>query len=494
MRAVVRSSGVILLVVAVAALAGLFSTITSAVALAATLYLVKGTNSALNQIPDSDYPAFADRYLALVGVSNPSDAANPPILVDYPAAFFPITPPDFLFAPTYDQSVAAGVSSLESGRPLSSTSPGDVLWGYSQGAAVVSQYKKDYNAGYQDDGTTPPVPPTYVVVANPNRPNGGILARAEAVGTIPVLGVTFDGATPTQTPGVPDGTITTYDIARQYDMVADAPTNPLNLVADVNGLMGFYYLHSKYISADLSNAIDQGTFGDTQYYLVPTGLVPLLMPLASVPLIGPVTADSLDPFVRAIVEAGYNRAASPGAPTPFDILYFPDPSAFAHSLSVAVPTGVDNGLEDIGGARAAGTGRASGIPDVQSAAAPSALAVAAPPAPNTSSAQGAEPADASSIHGAEPGEGVATAVPDGDSLDPLQIPGGTSPTHRPVSGLHSAPRRGTVAGSVDQLFRQTAAAVGGAAKSVTSAAISAATDGAGHTASGDGSTGSGGSE
>ena len=100
MRLFVRSVGVALLVVASAVLLALTSMMTNVFTLTATLYIVKGTNSAFNQIPDSAYPAFADRYLALVGVPNPSGPGNPPVLVNYPASFFPITPPGFIFSPT----------------------------------------------------------------------------------------------------------------------------------------------------------------------------------------------------------------------------------------------------------------------------------------------------------------------------------------------------------------------------------------------------------
>ena len=174
------------------------------------------------------------------------------ILVDYPATFRPITPPGYIFSPTFDQSVTAGCAVLQ--RSALYATSGDVLWGYSQGATVVTMYKRDYNAAYPGTGATQPVPPIFVLVANPNRPNGGILERGVALGTVPILGVTFSGATPTQTAGVhqlrgaewpePPSLPTTY--ARQYDGIADAPTNPLNVVADANAIMGFALLHSQY--------------------------------------------------------------------------------------------------------------------------------------------------------------------------------------------------------------------------------------------------------
>ncbi|AGB25685.1 PE-PPE domain-containing protein [Mycobacterium sp. JS623] len=346
-----------------ALLLGVNQTMTAVVALSAT-YIVKGTNSAFNQIPDSAYPAFAQKYDNAVGAPTP----DPIILVPYPATFWPVTPPGFIFSPTYDQSVATGVRNLEGTptspglRPLNSTST-DTLWGYSQGATVVTQYKRDWNAAFPSNPGA--VHPIYVLVANPNRPNGGILERGVAFGTIPILGLTFSGATPTQTAGVPNcncandpnATITTYDIARQYDGISDAPVNPLNPVADLNAAMGFYYLHGQYPNADPTTAIDQGTYGDTHYYLIPTYPLPLLMPLESIPVIGFPLADTLDPPLRVIVESAYDRNTSPGVPTPANPLYFPNPATFATDLLIAVPTGLDNGIGDFTGSRPFGTTR-----------------------------------------------------------------------------------------------------------------------------------------
>ncbi|GAC1397098.1 MAG: PE-PPE domain-containing protein [Mycobacterium sp.] len=337
-----------------AVLLALGQTLTPVVALTAATYILKGTNSAFNQIPDSAYPRFAQKYDSAVGAPTP----QPIILVPYPATFRPVTPPGYIFSPTFDQSVATGVANLENpttGRPLDSTTPGDVLWGYSQGATVVTQYKRDWNNAHPANPGA--VPPTFVLVANPNRPNGGILERGVALGTIPILGLTFSGATPTYTAGQPANTVTTYDIARQYDGIADAPVNPLNPVADLNAMMGFYYLHGKYPSADPTTAIYQGQHGDTNYYLIPTYPLPLLMPLESIPVIGFPLADTLDPPLRVIVESAYDRSTSPGVPTPFNPLYSPNPLTFGPNLLAAIPTGLDNGISDFAGSRPFGTTR-----------------------------------------------------------------------------------------------------------------------------------------
>jgi hypothetical protein len=72
MRVLVRSVAAAMLALGAAILLALTSTAPNVYTLTASLYIVKGTNSAFNQIPDSAYPAFAGAYLALVGVPNPS--------------------------------------------------------------------------------------------------------------------------------------------------------------------------------------------------------------------------------------------------------------------------------------------------------------------------------------------------------------------------------------------------------------------------------------
>ena len=103
--------------------------------------------------------------------------------------------------------------------------------------------------------------------------------------------------------------------------------------------------------------MNQGQVGDTTYYMIPTAILPLLMPVAQLPLVGYPLADALDPALRVLVEAGYNRSISPGRPTPWNPLYFPNPIELAVNVVVAIPTGLDNGLQDIVGVRPFGTQR-----------------------------------------------------------------------------------------------------------------------------------------
>jgi hypothetical protein len=103
------------------------------------------------------------------------------------------------------------------------------VYGYSQSATVatVATVEKRFLAQNPVPGTTV----GFNLIANPNRPDGGILERFAGL-YIPIVGVTFNGATPTDT-GMP-----TVDVAREYDGWADFPTNPLNPLADVKAGLG----------------------------------------------------------------------------------------------------------------------------------------------------------------------------------------------------------------------------------------------------------------
>jgi hypothetical protein len=195
-----------------------------------------------------------------------------------------------------------------------------------------------------------------VLLGNGDRPNGGVLARFAGL-YVPVLDLTATTATPTETAGAAPDQITTYDISGQYDPIADLPTNPLNPFSLANTALGTFYVHLNYANLDPNSAVLQDQFGDTAYYLIPTYPVPLLKPVEMVPIIGPIVADMLDPVVRRLVETGYDRTISPGQPTPANFTYFPNPIALAGDLLVAIPTGLDNGLQDIGLGRPLATTR-----------------------------------------------------------------------------------------------------------------------------------------
>jgi hypothetical protein len=241
-------------------------TMTTLVALDAVALIMGGTGHPLSVGADTgdfitSYVNNANNdYIVLTGFCGPSVCT--PVPVATPEQFVPVSG-----TMTFDQSVAQGVSNL--GQAINAQPAGTrmVVFGYSQSARIASIEKGNLAAA----GSTLPL--SFVLIGNPNRPNGGILERFGGL-QIPILGATFDGATPTNT------NFGTVDIARQYDGWADFPTNPLNPLADANAVAGIYYIHGDYQSVGLRNALYQGQYGDTTYYLIPSDRLPLLMPLA----------------------------------------------------------------------------------------------------------------------------------------------------------------------------------------------------------------------
>lgn len=347
MYPVVRPIRLALVAVSTIALLAVASTMQAAVGLAAT-HLVGGTLPLGHHRTDQDVMSSKIPWITAM-----TDAAPPPPIsvVHYPASFWPISSGG-LSDPTFGQSVTAGVDALPSPE---SVQPGTVFAGGSQGAVVISMYKRKFNDTWASEPEDAPAI-TLVLVENPMRPDGGILERLKPLRKIPILDIPFYGATPTQTAGAAEGEITTYDVAFQYNVFCDFPTNPLFILSVINSLFPV----STVDPAKVQDAVLQGEYGDTRYYMVPTYPVPILKPLNRIPKAGPVLADMLDPAVRLLVEAGYDRTVSPGQPTKAELGYFPNPTTLARNLLIAVPTGLDNGVEDIRGVRPFGTQR----PDV----------------------------------------------------------------------------------------------------------------------------------
>ncbi|AFM15560.1 PE-PPE domain-containing protein [Mycolicibacterium chubuense NBB4] len=293
-KATACAFGVASMAVAGAALIGAAPTLTASPQLLATLHYLRGTN--IGWIPtQQQYEDFIG--VALDGTGTPAPDA-PYEEVPYNAGFRPFSHGGFKDL-TFDQSVAQGVQNLEAQQPAA----GDLIFGFSQGAVVASQYKKTHTGN------------TYVLVENPSRPNGGVMERFQGL-TIPFLGVTFSGATPNNgvdgAPGDP-----TIDIARQYDGWADFPTYLWNPLAVANAVAGMVLVHgntqTELTAADLAAAQAAGSdyyqhdaASNTTYYLIKTYPVPLLIPLEHI-LPAPVIA-ALDKPLRDIIETAYDRS------------------------------------------------------------------------------------------------------------------------------------------------------------------------------------------
>ena len=314
-KAAVTAVGMAGVAVAGAAVLGTAPTMSASPQLLATLHYLRGTTNG-HQATQQE---FEDFITSVIDGTNAPKTDGAYEKVDYNAGFWPISAGYFKDL-KFDDSVAEGVANLGKAN----AAPGDVIFGFSQGAAVASQYKATHEGN------------TYILVANPNRPNGGILERFAGM-HIPILDVTFNGATPATV----DPTI---DVARQYDGWADFPTYLWNPLAIANALAGMALVHGNtqfvLTADDLKAARESGDSDyyqvdgktNTTYYVVRTYPIPLLMPLDPF-LPDPVIA-ALDAPLRKIIETAYDRSDY-GAPT--RATFFPRRAAAPEIASVDQP-------------------------------------------------------------------------------------------------------------------------------------------------------------
>ncbi len=324
--------------------------------LAATALIMGGTNQVLSIPPKTpDFMAdFVDganqSYIAPSGLCVGGDPGCTLVAVYTPEQIRFITGFDDL---TLDESVAVGRENLDAclrGTACMATSApytdttvqrftdtSYVVQGISQ-SLVISTYEKSYLIAHPVQRSV-----SFVMLSNPNRPNGGLLERL--VGSyLPLVGITFNGATPTNSPQPTP--LLTVDVAHQYDGWVDVPTNPVNLIADANALLGALFLHGQPLTVGGTSQL-QGYYQDSTYYLDPSPVLPLLIPLAAIPFVGSPLAAALDPPLRVLVEAGYDRTINPGQPTPAQWLYATNPVDAAVNLVRSIPTGWDDAIADV---------------------------------------------------------------------------------------------------------------------------------------------------
>ncbi len=225
------------------------------------------------------------------------------------------------------------------------------VFGYSQSAILASLEMQKLAA------LGPSAPPAnqlnFVLVGNEMNPNGGMLARFPDL-SIPSLGLTFYGATPSDT------IYHTANYTLEYDGFADFPRYPLNFISDLNAVMGIPYVHVNYLSltpTQVDNAISlptsPGYSGVTSYYMIPTQNLPLLQPLRALPVIGNPLADLIQPDMKVLVNLGYGDpnygySTSPAdVPTPFGL--FPDvsPGTVLDALAVGTQQGIHDFTGDL---------------------------------------------------------------------------------------------------------------------------------------------------
>ena len=372
MRMIIRSLGsMCLALLSVVALAVAW-TATTVVQLAATALIMGGTQHPLSSPEDpvdyiTSYMSNAVNRFIDPASEAPTGTGGDPIsgvgadddryAVITPEQFFPVAG-----SMTFDSSVAAGLANVSRcvrgstdcnyntnpavDAPPSTPVAGDefVLFSYSQSAVIASLLKRDMIA---DPAKYPDVGPgdvSFFLLSNPMRPNGGFLSRGPTGLTIPILGVTFYGATPTNSCETGE-CYQTVDLVRQYDgLGGDAAVSLFNPLAVVNATMGFLLLHGDMQYGDFEDARYQGSHGDTDYYIVPTPRLPLLMPFGAIVPSPILTA--LDAPLRVLIEDGYARDVNPGVSTKVGLLPFRHPIRTIINFLVAIPTGLDDAIAE----------------------------------------------------------------------------------------------------------------------------------------------------
>ncbi|MDH6244088.1 PE-PPE domain-containing protein [Mycobacterium sp. OTB74] len=170
------------------------------------------------------------------------------------------------------------------------------LMGASQGALVIDQVIADDARNGVD-----PKAVSFIVIEDPER-GSGILTGFRGI-TIPIIDYK-----PIQIPVSPyNVTVVTVE----YDGIADFPNNVLNVLADINAIMGAATYHSTVAYSNLADVPQaditvstNGAGGVTTSYLVPTVQLPLTEPLRLLGIPAQVV-DAIDRVLRPIIDSAY---------------------------------------------------------------------------------------------------------------------------------------------------------------------------------------------
>ena len=194
--------------------------------------------------------------------------------------------------------------------------------GYSQSAVVASQEMNDLinNTPANVDLSHLSV----TLLGDPNSPIGGLLDRfqfPDGVGAfslspepqhVPFLDIPLGMAT------TPLSGIATDIYMGEYDGWADFPSDPSNIFADINALIGIETVHPYYpdptpgVNLDTTNIVNLGSIGDTNFYAIPAPLPTLAFMYDGGPA-GQFFYDSFSPYATLVDDWGYGNPGDPGA-------------------------------------------------------------------------------------------------------------------------------------------------------------------------------------
>ena len=210
--------------------------------------------------------------------------------------------------PSLSTSVGQGASILESTILANQSAlDGSTVLGYSQSSTLAGVTMQLLDpSGTPETG---PLDPQFLLLADPNNPNGGLFERFAGFETmsgqttvdnlnLASLGIGFDGSTPSD-----DYLTNIYSL--EYDGFTDFPRYPINLLSDLNAFLGIEDLHGTYLNGgvdgsgptaeQIANAIllpgsmASGTTDSlTNYYMIDeTAPLVSLLPKSLQELLGP---------------------------------------------------------------------------------------------------------------------------------------------------------------------------------------------------------------
>ena len=303
-----------------------------------------------------------DYYLADTACN--ADSTCDEFQIAYPASFWPLVfLPDWCTTDCqkWDVSVDDGTTQVIGliNAALQASDDPIVLFGHSQGSAVISNAMRALaNLSAVDKARL-----QIVLAGNIDNPAGGLWSRLGFLGRVPVVDVTTGLPTPTDTG------FTFRSIIMQYDGVGNAPKYWGNALAVANAVAGFLYLHGTTLAPDEKSSVVPDYYPSVEDYLdavydpanaktdghgntyvvVPTPVLPIVMPLLALGRLTHTTAlvqpfvNLVSPMLRVLVDLGYDATEDPGVYSTLSLLPFSlrtDPLKVLEDLAHALAQGV----------------------------------------------------------------------------------------------------------------------------------------------------------
>ncbi|MGV0853224.1 PE-PPE domain-containing protein [Mycolicibacterium phlei] len=351
------------------AVLGAAAALMAAVSLAATALIVPGTGTPDANVVENYMENAENRYLAPFSDCS-ADTACTLEGINYPASFFPFVIFRNWCVPgrceKWNTSVGEGVDALYDAIDPNAADGEYVVFGYSQGGAVVSNALR--RIAKEDPDLFDKIG-SVVLIGNAYNPDGGLFTRLGFLPTIPFFNITFGPATPTNT-GLP-----MTSIGFEYDPVVYAPRYWGNLLALANAFAAFDNVHGYYLTPNGNGPHDSIAYGYTEaelaeilatecpgaycrvdkygneYYMIPAKSLPLMNLIRSVtpdllkPIVEPLI-NLTSPVAKVLIDLAYNWDGDPSRTVYMSLLPF-SPSTNWLKVGIDLAAAVVQGISDM---------------------------------------------------------------------------------------------------------------------------------------------------